>query len=250
MSIFVTSLVWKFSKSEGSTLLVALAIADFADDEGRAYPAVSTLAAKARVSERTTQYALAQLVDLNELRIERGTGPRGCNTYAVQVQNLRGANSAGVQNTAEGGATHCTQTVIEPPKKKKEKDAARDPIRFDAKTGDFVGITDDDLAMWAKAYPLVDARGEITRASCWLISNPTRQKQQLRRFITNWLSKANRDRENGTAPRIASPRAPSPAQDKNAHRDAFSAHLWGNTQQPQKGSDDDGIVDVVATQVE
>ena len=43
MSIYVTSLIWKFSKSDGSTLLTALAIADFCDDDGRAFPAVAPL---------------------------------------------------------------------------------------------------------------------------------------------------------------------------------------------------------------
>jgi hypothetical protein len=53
MSSYVTSLVWRFSKSDGSTLLTALAIADFCDDDGRAYPAVGTLAKKARISKRS-----------------------------------------------------------------------------------------------------------------------------------------------------------------------------------------------------
>lgn len=39
-------------------------------------------------------------------------------TATAWVQNLRGADSAGVQNTTERGATGCTQTVIEPSKKK------------------------------------------------------------------------------------------------------------------------------------
>lgn len=114
MSIYVTTLVWKFSKAEGSTLLTALAIADFADDDGRAFPSVSTLAKKARVCTRTVQYNLNLLKEYGELVVETGTGPKGCNTYCIQVQNLRGANSAGVQNTAEGGAAGCTQTIIEP----------------------------------------------------------------------------------------------------------------------------------------
>ena len=115
MSILIMSKVWAFSQSTGSERLILLAIADFADDEGRAYPSVTTLAKKARVSERTAQYAIRALVDLGELAIFESKGPKGCNLY--RVQNLREGckmQQEGVQDETKGGATHCTQTVIEP----------------------------------------------------------------------------------------------------------------------------------------
>jgi hypothetical protein len=106
--------VWAHSRSEGSARLILLAIADFADDKGRAYPSVGTLAQKARVSERTAQYAIAELVSLGELVISKNTGPRGCNVYGVQNLHRCKEEQGGVQNTTEGGATVCTRTVIEP----------------------------------------------------------------------------------------------------------------------------------------
>lgn len=127
MSILIMSRVWANSASTGSARLVLLAIADFADDNGRAYPAVETLAEKARISERTAHYALKELVELGELSIAVAEGPRGCNLY--RVQNLQGAknDTKGVQNTTEGGAMTCTRTVIEPsiePSKKPAPDGA------------------------------------------------------------------------------------------------------------------------------
>jgi len=108
------SQVWANSVSTGSARLILLAIADFADDQGTAYPSVETLAKKSRVSERTVQYCLRELVQSGELAILEGEGRRGCNLY--RVQNLRGCKTQqeGVQSTTEGGAMGCTRTVIDP----------------------------------------------------------------------------------------------------------------------------------------
>ncbi|MFN3886112.1 MAG: helix-turn-helix domain-containing protein [Aquabacterium sp.] len=259
MSVYVTSLVWKFSKASGSTLLVALAIADFADDEGRAFPAVGTLATKARVSERTAQYALSELVSFNELAIERGTGPKGCNTYTILVDNLRtaartqqggakpagGADSAGVQNTAEGGATHCTQTTIEPSsKKKKKKEASASAPIFNPKTGRIEGIPDHAMAKWVTTFDGLNVAAEISRAECWLLSNPKREKADYLRFLNNWLSKAHREvKTNPASHRVNAPT-------KTQHRAAFSTFLHGSVTQPERAPLFQGaadVIDVVAT---
>lgn len=75
--------VWDNAKVGGNELLVLLAMADFANDEGFAYPRVSTLAAKTRVSERTVQRVLKQLTDLDELDYEQGGGRGRPNGYVV-----------------------------------------------------------------------------------------------------------------------------------------------------------------------
>lgn len=98
MSIALMSAIWKASPAKGSGLLLLLAIADFANDDGVAYPAIATLAAKTRLSERNVQYLLRQLEEEGELRTEPGTGPKGCNTYVI----LQGANFAGVQPSVKG----------------------------------------------------------------------------------------------------------------------------------------------------
>lgn len=67
-----------------------LAIADFADDEGNAYPAVPTLAKKCRMSTRNANFILAALRASGELEVRPNEGPRGTNRYRVTV----GANAA------------------------------------------------------------------------------------------------------------------------------------------------------------
>ncbi|WP_294637399.1 helix-turn-helix domain-containing protein [uncultured Aquabacterium sp.] len=257
MSVYATSLVWKFSKAAGSTLLVALAIADFADDEGRAFPAVGTLATKARVSERTTQYALSELVSFGELAIERGTGPKGCNTYVLQLDALRcrpaagiggakaagGADSAGVQNAAQGGATHCTQTIIEPSSKKKKKESAPAPT-FNRATGRIEGIPDAAMAKWLVTFDGLNVAAEISRAECWLLSNPKREKEDYLRFLNNWLSKAHREvKTNPASHRVNAPT-------KTLHRAAFSTFLHGTPAPADRAPFFQGatdVIDVVAT---
>lgn len=128
------SQVWEHSKASGSALLVLLAVSDFANDSGVAFPAVETLATKARMSERNCRYALDSLVATGELAIERNAGPRGCNLFRVQtlqgvqtlagVQSLQGCNPSlgGVQTLAGGRvqtlAPEPSLTVKEPPMRK------------------------------------------------------------------------------------------------------------------------------------
>ena len=52
MSIEVGDRVWKRSSQRGAGLLVLLAIADFANHDGSAYPSIRVLSRKARLSER------------------------------------------------------------------------------------------------------------------------------------------------------------------------------------------------------
>jgi hypothetical protein len=148
--------VWAESRHSGTHLLMLLAIADFADDDGRAYPAVSTLADKCRMQPRNANVILAALRASGELEVKVGHGPRGTNLYRVKLspqgmQSLAGVQErAGVQSLAdtpakacsppckglpETPASLCTQTINEPsvnhhePKRVRAKRAARAPVK-------------------------------------------------------------------------------------------------------------------------
>lgn len=102
MSIRVMSRVWDHSQAEGNRLLVLLALADFADDEGYCWPKVEPLAHKARIGVRTVQSALADLEALGELeRSGRGGRGRSCTFRVVCGQN--GAASAPFDERRRGG---------------------------------------------------------------------------------------------------------------------------------------------------
>jgi len=86
LSIKVSTAVWKKSRQGGGALLVLLAVADHADDEGRAWPSVGTLAQRTRLTERQVRRILNTLVASGELVIEtRGGGRNLSNRYRVTV---------------------------------------------------------------------------------------------------------------------------------------------------------------------
>ena len=113
MSIRKMSEVWEYSRHDGTHLLMLLAIADFADDDGRAYPAVATLARKCRMKPRNAQTILATLRQSGELAIRMGEGPRGTNLYRIPpLQGLAPLqDSAPLQGIARRGAKDCANPL-------------------------------------------------------------------------------------------------------------------------------------------
>ena len=101
MSVAMMSCVWKHSKTRLGQRLVLLALADFANDDGEAWPSLKTLAAKSLLSEREIRYALRRLERLGEIKTLRNKGPRGCHLYQITVAQAEGANCAPVQ-TVQG----------------------------------------------------------------------------------------------------------------------------------------------------
>jgi hypothetical protein len=85
MAISVMSRVWEHSQAGGTELLLLLAIADYSDERGYAYPSVPTLSRKIRMSSRNTQYLLQKLEASGELEIKRGAGRGGSNLYRVKI---------------------------------------------------------------------------------------------------------------------------------------------------------------------
>jgi hypothetical protein len=86
MSIRLMSRVWEDSPQKGGDLIVLLALADWANDEGHCWPSMPTLAAKARMSERNVQKILTRLKDEGEIEIFNGgfiSGQNRTNTYKV-----------------------------------------------------------------------------------------------------------------------------------------------------------------------
>jgi len=84
MSIAVQTAVWNNSKLNGTALLLLLAIADFANDAGEAWPSVATLAKKIRTSERNVNHLLVRLRRAKELEVRESKGPHGTNLYRVK----------------------------------------------------------------------------------------------------------------------------------------------------------------------
>ena len=91
MSIKWSGMVWHNSQQTGSGLLVLLAIADHANDDGICWPSVARLARMARVSERQCQRLISQLVNAGELAVERGGhGPKSTTVYRILPAENKG----------------------------------------------------------------------------------------------------------------------------------------------------------------
>lgn len=122
MSIKAMTKVWDNSRQEGSHLLLMLALADYADDQGRSFPAVSTLAKKVRLGDRQVRYILRKLEEDGEIKTLTGIGYNGTNVYQLTV-GMQSSAGGGMQSSAgvgcspvQGGdAADCTRSVIDPP---------------------------------------------------------------------------------------------------------------------------------------
>lgn len=135
MSVRTMARVWAESKHSGTELLMLLAIADFSDDDGRAYPSVAGLAEKCRMKPRNANYILAALQASGELRVRLNQGPKGKNLYQIvfaamargvqvsagcrQVQGCKAVQGAircsdPCNGLRETPAPHCSRTIIEP----------------------------------------------------------------------------------------------------------------------------------------
>lgn len=87
MSVRTMARVWEQSRHKGSDLLMLLAIADFADDDGYAYPSVPKLAEKCRMSPRNANLVLSVLRESGELDVRQNEGPKGTNLYRVTLKD-------------------------------------------------------------------------------------------------------------------------------------------------------------------
>jgi len=104
VSVRTMARVWESSKHSGANLLLLLPIADFTDDNGRAYPSISTLASKCRTKPRYTMKLLDSLAESGELQVLKGQGPMGrggrTNLYRIMFESISSKCGAVVDGNA------------------------------------------------------------------------------------------------------------------------------------------------------
>ncbi|OHV26227.1 hypothetical protein EOS93_10140 [Rhizobium sp. RMa-01] len=89
MSIKVMTIVWSRAPVKSGELLLLLALSDNADDNGVAFPSVTYLASKARMTPRNVQLCLSNLERSGFIQIVPRGGPSGANKYRVNLKLLR-----------------------------------------------------------------------------------------------------------------------------------------------------------------
>lgn len=83
MSVRALSHVWQHSQQKGGNLLVLLALADFADDEGVSWASASKIAEKSRLDERHARRILRELESAGEITVERRLRDNGSCTSSL-----------------------------------------------------------------------------------------------------------------------------------------------------------------------
>lgn len=164
--------VWGHSRQSGGALLVLLALADFADDQGRSWPSVPVLAEKARMSERNARYVLRSLETAGEIATIIGGGRRGTSGYLVTIgADIAPANPAGGQSLP-GGKTQQKRGNL---RQKRGQPIAPEPSLTTKEPSEKIPATADAApAIPPKAPTFTDQVGEAVQRS--LGSAPIRLK--------------------------------------------------------------------------
>ena len=102
MSILKMAEVWASAEVEGSELLVLLALADFANDDGSCWPSVATVAKKSRLTERGTRGIIRRLEKQGLVSTVISTGGAGHSSKYRVIANPEPASGLGINNPERG----------------------------------------------------------------------------------------------------------------------------------------------------
>jgi hypothetical protein len=90
MSVKVMQLIWERAPYvEHGLILVLLALADWANDEGFCWPSMDLLAEKSRQSRRNISYVLKRLEDDEVIDLQRGNGRGHATHYRINIERMQ-----------------------------------------------------------------------------------------------------------------------------------------------------------------
>lgn len=230
MSFRLQSLVWKTAAVSGTTKLVALRLADLADDEGGSiYPAVPTIAADCGIGERTVQEALRTLERLGVVVLvsEANTDHRS-RGYRIDVDALvtaptvehprksrTGAKSAPVQEPhpypAESAPLRCEirtltpqishpilpityqEPTSDPASPAEGHQEARENGRY-AFEGQVIRLNSRDLDRWRTTFTAIpDLTAELTSIDTWLADQPETKRRAWFHTVSGCLNRKHQE---------------------------------------------------------
>lgn len=207
MSIKVSSLVWQNGPDKSPDMLMLLAIADNADDDGTAWPSIETLARKCRVDRRTAQRTVRRLETDGWLSTVTGGGTRGGrevgipNRYRIDVHRLSTAaptppsSNSGVDDSQQrrSGAPKAAPTPQEPSLEPPEEPSLTTPVQLA-----LVGAADvesretyDDefVGFWAK-WPVKHSK-EAARVKYIALRRKGVPIEDIARGLAAWMPYMN-----------------------------------------------------------
>ena len=115
------SLVWNRAPYSENRLIVLLALADWANDEGQSWPCIERLAKKARVDRRSAQRILRKLEIDGFIQTELNRGRGNQNRYTINLEKLKGGTvspieeiKGGVENTEKAALRTQKAVAVSP----------------------------------------------------------------------------------------------------------------------------------------
>ena len=104
-------------------------------------------------------------------------------------------------------------------------------IRYNSLNREWLGIAAADMESWATAYPACDLKVEFAKMGEWLAANPAKAvKSNWRRFIVNWLSRAQ-DRGGSGATGRAGGKPPVDMRVGESPKQEHDAAYWAKVRQ-------------------
>lgn len=199
MSNAALNAVFARSLSTGVARLVLLAIADRADETGRAWCGAADIARRANLKPSNVPRATRELARLGELLVEHRQGLHHCNVYQLSPtlmarvshpESLSPRSSASL--TLKG---HPSQDEGQTQGTLKNPDTTSDsPLRKSGSREEefFVSLQTNP------AYRGLDLATEKLKAEAWISATPGRKL--TRRFLVNWLNRAQAAHAAAAAP--------------------------------------------------
>lgn len=93
MSVRIMSAIWESGPADQAECMLLLALADMADDDGICWPAMATVADRARMSERNARRVVRRLEDAGWLVTDGQRGRHNTNRYRVTKPDEMSAKS-------------------------------------------------------------------------------------------------------------------------------------------------------------
>lgn len=104
--------VWDKTPYEGGALLVLLALADWANDQGKCWPSVASIARKARLNERQVYNVLRTMRADGVISCEAGGGRGKASVYTINTAKIAGLPD--LETLQSATPKPCNLTLLNP----------------------------------------------------------------------------------------------------------------------------------------
>lgn len=192
MSIKIMSWLWENSPHKGSELLLLLAIADSANDDGVAWPGLAKLSKKTRLGRRYVIDLVDQLEKAGAIKVERRRqGELNLsNIYMVVVPNSPVVNLSSLGSepqTTTPNEPQATRVVV-PNSPESSLNHKSEPSKKQTAAPDF---TDEILVTWKELFP------EKPQPKSATIREKLKARMKNADFVENWRAALKRAADTG-----------------------------------------------------